>query len=164
MNTATKAVPTTSRGPIPTFPVLIGVVYGVCVGLMTLSVTAEIILDEPSDGPRTFGEQIIGLLGFGTLALVVSLAGASLLSRTPKRARGGAIAFGVLCIPALAFFWCGMPGMFGATAAYLAGLTCGGKPTTGGARAAGVVGLVFAIVNPILHIVLISGSWIADLT
>jgi hypothetical protein len=64
----------------------------------------------------------------------------------------------------LAFFWCGMPGMFGATAAYLAGLTRGRTPQTGAVRAIGIVGLVFAIVNPILHLVLISGSWIADLT
>lgn len=110
----------------------------------------------------SFGEQIVGLLGFGTAALVVSLLGARLLGSASGHSRVGAVVFGVLCIPALAFFWCGMPGMFGATAAYLAGLTRGRTPQAGAVRAIGIVGLVFAIVNPILH--LISGSWIADLT
>ena len=142
---------------------LIGIVYAICVGAMSLSVTAEIVFGYESEGPRTFGEQLVGLLGFGTAALVLSLVGARVLSASTERAKTGAVVFGVLAVPALAFFWCGMPGMFGATAAHLAGLTRGGTPLTGAPRAFGIVGLVFAILNPVLHTVLITGSWIAEL-
>ena len=160
--TATTAGIDRPTSRVPAYRTLIGTVYAICVGLMCLSVLAEIALDHESDGPRGFGDQLIGLLGFGTAALVISVLGARQLRATPERARAGAVVFGLLCVPALAFFWCGMPGMFGATAASLAGLTRDGRPLTGLARGFGLVGLVLAILNPILHVVLIGGSWIAE--
>lgn len=161
--TATTVAPS-STTRIPTYRVLLGIVFGICVGAMALSVVAEMAFGYTGSGdqPRSLGEQLAGILGFGTLALVVSLLGARFLA-APDRARAGAIVFGVLSIPALAFFWCGMPGMFGATAAYLAGLTRDGEPLSGPPRVFGLVGLVFAIVNPIIHVLLVGGSWLGEL-
>ncbi|WP_030485304.1 hypothetical protein [Nocardioides aequoreus] len=147
----------------PSYAALIGTVYVVNVLVMSLSITAEIALGYVGSGdqPRSLGEQLAGVLGFGTLGLVVSLVGARYLSG--RRAQAGAIGFGVLCVPALAFFWCGMPGMLGATAAHLAGLTRGGEPLRGTARSCGVVGLVLAVANPLLTAVLVGGSWASEL-
>lgn len=161
--TATAASIDRPTTRVPPYRTLIATVYAVCVVLMCLSVLVELAMDRQDQGPRGYVEQLIGLLGFGTAALVVSLLGAKLFSTAPQRARTGAVVFGLLCLPALAFFWCGMPGMFGATSAYLAGLTRDGRPLTGLARTFGLVGLVLGLLNPVLHIVLISGSWIAEL-
>lgn len=151
----------TSR--VPSYAVLLGIVYVVNVLVMSLSITAEIALGYVGSGdqPRSLGEQLAGVLGFGTLGLVVSLLGARFLGG--RRARAGAIGFGVACVPALAFFWCGMPGLLGATAAHLAGLTRGGEPLDGTARACGRVGLVLAVANPLLTAVLVGGSWLSEL-
>lgn len=161
--TVTIASQPTSR--IPAFRTLLAIVYGVCVVAMALSVTAEIAFGYTGSGdqPRSLGEQLVGIVGFGTASLLISLVGARSLSVSSERARSGAVLFGILSIPALAFFWCGMPGMFGATAAHLAGLTRDGEPLSGPPRVFGVVGLVFAIVNPIVHVVLVGGSWLGEL-
>jgi hypothetical protein len=56
----------------------------------------------------------------------------------------------------LPFFWCGAPAIFGAGAAWLAGIVPGTQPQTGAARGFGVVGLVIAallvIATPVLYI------------
>ncbi len=148
---------------VPSYAVLLGTVYVVNVLVMSLSITAEMALGYVGSGdqPRSLGEQLAGVLGFGTLGLVVSLLGARHLGG--RRARAGAVGFGVLCVPALAFFWCGLPGLLGATAAHLAGLTRGGEPLGGTARTCGVVGLVLAVANPLLTAVLVGGSWASEL-
>lgn len=151
---------------VPTFAVLIGIVYAACVVLISVSVVAEIVFGYAGQGdqPRSLGEQLVGILAFGTGSLVVSVVAARRLSSSPRGARIGTVCFAVLSVPALAFFWCGMPGMFGATAAHLAGLTRDGTPRPGAARALGIVGLVLAIANPVLHVTLVAGSWILELT
>lgn len=159
------AVTERTDGRIPSFPVLIGVVYAACVVLISLSVVAEMAFGYAGQGdqPRSLGEQLVGILVFGHLALGISIIGARSLRGSPRRASIGAIVFGILTIPALAFFWCGMPGMFGAAAAHLAGLTRPGRPADGAPRIFGIVGLVFAVANPLLHVVLISVSWLSEL-
>lgn len=67
------------------------------------------------------------------------------------------IVLGVLSMLTLSFFWCGAPAVFGAAAAWLAGVVPGAEPQTGAARGFGVVGLVIAallvIATPVLYIV-----------
>lgn len=49
-------------------------------------------------------------------------------------------------------FWSGAPGIFGAAAAWLAGLTRGGRPLSGAARVAGIVGAFVAALNILLSV------------
>lgn len=150
---------------VPTYPVLVGVVFGVCVIGMALSTVAEMVIGYVGDGPqpRSLTEQLVGIVGFGLVGLVVSLSAVRFLSSTPRRARVGAVVLGALCIPALAFFWCGMPGLLGAAAARLAGLTKGEQPMTGAPRVLGLLGLVFAVLNPLTTALLAGGSWLGEL-
>ncbi len=146
---------------VPPYRTLIAVIYGICVLGMSTSIIAEMIFGYTGTGdqPRSLGEQLAGVLGFGTAGLVVSLVAVKTLT-SPRQRQIGAIVFGLLAVPALAFFWCGMPAMMGATAAALAGLTRGGSPLAGSARLFGLVGLVFAILNPVVNTLGVTLSWI----
>jgi hypothetical protein len=75
-----------------------------------------------------------------------------LLRRTPERAKVGAILLGALSVLTLVVFWSGAPGVLGACAAWLAGLTRGGRPLGGAARAAGIVGAFIALLNVVLTV------------
>ncbi len=74
------------------------------------------------------------------------------LVRTPERSKVGAILFAALSVLSLIVFWSGAPGVFGACAAWLAGLTRGGRPLGGAARVAGVVGVFMAVLNVVLTV------------
>lgn len=148
---------------VPSYPRLIAVIYGITVIGMSCSIIAEMIFGYTGSGdqPRSLGEQLAGVLGFGTASLLLSLiAVRTLVSR--RRRSVGAVAFGLLTVPALAFFWCGMPAMMGATAAALAGLTAGREPLAGPPRVLGLVGLVFAIANPVVNTLGVTISWLVD--
>lgn len=149
------------RGVILAYPVLLGVVFAICTVGMALNLVAAIATDVVDEGPRTLHEQLAGVIGFGIGGLTVSLLGAWWFSRTDARAKVGAIVFGALAVPTIILFFSGTPGMFGATAAYLAGLTRGRTPTTGAPRVFGIVGLVFAILNMLITIAGVSIAWIA---
>lgn len=154
------AAPATSTR-IPSYPVLVGIVYGICVVGMSCSIVAEMIFGYTGSGdqPRSLGEQLLGVTGFGTLGLVVSVLSVQFL-RSERQRQVGAIVLGVAAVPALAFFWCGMPALLGAGAAALAGLTRGRTPLTGAARAFGLLGLAFAVINPIVNFLGVTISWI----
>jgi hypothetical protein len=49
-------------------------------------------------------------------------------------------------------FWSGAPGLFGAAAAWLAGLTRGGRPLGGAARIAGIVGAFVVVLDVLLTV------------
>ena len=49
-------------------------------------------------------------------------------------------------------FWSGAPGVLGAGAAGLAGLTRGGRPLGGAARVAGLVGVFIALLNVVFTV------------
>lgn len=163
MTALASPAPTTTRR-VPRYGVLMAVVYGICVVMMTLSITAEIVFGYVGTGPqpRSLVEQLGGVVGFGTGGLAVSLVAARLLGSHPARARIGAIVLAVLAVPAIAFFWCGLPAMLGATAAYLAGVTRGRTPQTGAPRAFGTVGLVLAVLNPVVNFLAVSLSWLGE--
>jgi len=92
----------------------------------------------------------IGIIGTVALALGVALAAS--LSRTEQRAAVGAVVLAVLSVVTLVFFWSGTPGILGACAAWCAGLTRGGRPLTGAARVAGIVGAFVAALNIVLTV------------
>jgi hypothetical protein len=97
----------------------------------------------------------------GGISLIAALAIALPMRRDPARARIGAIILGTLTLLTLPFFWCGAPAIFGAAAAWMAGLTKDTEPLTGAARGFGNVGLVvtaiLVVATPFLHIATIVG-------
>jgi hypothetical protein len=138
---------------LPSARVLIGGVYAVCVlGLVAVFVGSILFTDEDpyrSDGPI---ESIIAVGAFGTAALALGVGGGLWLIRTPERRKIGAILFGALSVVTLLVFWSGAPGVFGACAAWLAGLTRGERSLGGAARIAGIVGLFIALLNVVLTV------------
>jgi hypothetical protein len=132
---------------------LIGTVYVVCVlGLIAVFVGDIVFTDNDpyrSEGPI---ESIIGIGLYGTAALVIGVGIGLWLVRSPERAKVGAILLGALSVLSLVAFWSGAPGVLGACAAWLAGLTRGGRPLGGAARVAGIVGLFIAILNVVVTV------------
>jgi hypothetical protein len=160
--TTTDVPASTSLGTrIPRYGVLVVIAYGICVIGMSLSIVAEMAFGYTGSGdqPRSLGQQLAGVLGFGTLGLLVSVATVARLTSRRQR-RVGAMVIGVLTVPSLAFFWCGMPALLGAAAAALAGLTRGRTPLDGAARVFGLVGLAFAVINPIANGLAVTISWL----
>jgi hypothetical protein len=135
---------------VPPATVLIGGVYGLCV-LAVIAIPAGSIFVTDEDAFRSGGpvEEVVYIGVVGTAALVVGVLAGRAFVRTRGRDRVGAVVFGVLAIITLAFFWSGAPGIFGAVAAWLAGLTRGGRPLDGAPRVFGVIGLCVAILNAI---------------
>ena len=154
--TATRSV------PLPSARVLVGTVYAVCVlGLIAVFVGDIVFTDKDphrSEGPI---ESIISVGLVGTSALVIGVGLALWLGRTPERAKAGAILLGALSVLTLVVFWSGAPGVFGACAAWLAGLTRGGRPLGGVARVAGLVGVFVALLNFVLTVGGVLSSGIA---
>ena len=158
-----QPTPTTpGRGVVPSYRVLLGIVFVLCTVGMALNLLAAIATDHVDEGPRTLHEQLVGVIGFGIGGLTISLLGAWWFSRTEARAKMGAMIFGALAVPTIILFFSGTPGMFGATAAFLAGLTRDRTPSAGAPRVFGVVGLVFAILNVLTVVVGVSIAWIVD--
>lgn len=154
--------PTSARDTwVPRYLPFIAAIYGICVIGMSSSVVAEMVFGYTGSGdqPRSLGEQLAGVLGFGTAGLLVSLVALRTLASQRQRSVG-VVAFGMLTVPALAFFWCGMPAIMGVTAAALAGLTRGREPLPGPPRVFGLIGLVFAIANPIVNTLGVTISWL----
>jgi hypothetical protein len=150
MSTSTAA---TRRVSLPSAPVHIGTVYAVCV-LLLLAIFVGDILFTDNDPYRSEGpvQSIISVGAIGTAALIISVGAGLWLVRTPERAKVGAILFGALSVVTLFVFWSGAPGLLGASAAWLAGLTRGGRPLGGAARVAGIVGVFIALLNVVITV------------
>jgi hypothetical protein len=151
-------------GPVPSYRSLASAVFVLCVVGMLVNLSADLLVNGPGEAaPRDTVDQLVGVSVFGTIGLLVTVLPAIRIARSEKGARIGALVYGILAVPLLFFFWCGVPGMFGAASAYLAGLTRGGRaPETGPVRAVGVVGLVFAVLNPIVVVGLALLWWVFD--
>lgn len=138
-------------------PALVGTVFLLTTVAGLAFQAAAAFLDD-GDPYRAQGpvESIKNIALFGGISLIVALAIALPLRRDPAKARIGAIALGSLALVTLPFFWCGAPAIFGAAAAWLAGLVKDTQPQTGVARGFGIVGLVVAallvVATPVLYI------------
>ena len=109
---------------------------------------AEIVFtDKDPHRPEGPIESIQSIAVVSVISLIVALAIALTLVRRPARAGVGAIVLGALALVSLPFFWSGAPAVFGASAAWLAGLAKGGRPQSGAARAFGIIGFVIAILG-----------------
>ena len=134
----------TSRGV--SGPILVG-------GAFLLSTVVNVcfhlgeILFTDNDPHRPEGpvESIVSITVVGVAGLIIALAVALPLVKNPARAGIGAIVLGALALVSVPFFWSGAPAVFGASAAWLAGLTKGGRPQTGAARGFGIIGFVVAV-------------------
>jgi hypothetical protein len=138
---------------LPSARAFVGGVYAVCVlGLLAVMAVSIVVSDE--DPHRTNGpiDSIIAISVVGTSALVIGVGIALQMVRTPERARIGSFVLAALAVVTIIFFWSGAPGVFGACAAWCAGLTKGARPLGGGARAAGIVGAFIALLNVVLTI------------
>jgi hypothetical protein len=142
--TATTTDIRTSRGV--SGPILVGgafllsTVAGICFQLAAILFTD----DDPhrAQGPI---DSIVSIAVVGVAGLIVALAVALPLVRDPARAKVGAVVLGALALVTAPFFWSGAPAVLGAAAAWLAGLTKGGRPLSGVARGFGIVGFVVAV-------------------
>jgi len=129
-------------------PLLVG-------GAFVLSTVANICFqaaeiaftDKDPHRPEGPIESIASISVVGVVSLAVALAIALPLIAKPARAKVGAIVLGALALLSLPFFWSGAPAVLGASAAWLAGLTKGGQPSSGAARAFGIVGFVVAVLG-----------------
>ena len=159
-STRTPAPSPTRTVSLPSAPALVGGVYAICVlGLMAVFVGEILFTDHDpyaSQGPVA---SILSVGVVGTAALVIAVGVGLALHHSPERSRIGAIVFGALSILTLPFFWSGAPGIFGACAAWLGGLTRGSRPQTGAARVAAIVGIFVALLNVVVTVggVLLSG-------
>ncbi len=149
---STTATPRTFA--LPPARVLIGGVYAICV-LGPIAVFLVLILTTDIDPTEPQGayDSMLSIGIVGTAALLLGVIGGSWLVRDPARARIGAIVFAALALLTVLFFWSGAPGLFGACAAWCAGLTRGGQPLGGPARVAGLVGAFIALANLVATVV-----------
>ena len=127
-------------------PVLVGGAFllSTVAGLAFQGATI-LFTDEDPHAPEGPIASIQSISLVGGVGLAVALAIALLLVKDPARARIGAIVLGALSLISVPFFWSGAPAVFGACAAWLAGLTQGSQPQTGAARALGIIGFVVAV-------------------
>jgi hypothetical protein len=138
---------------LPSVGVLLGAVLVTCVLLPLAVFVGEIVLTD-RDPYRNEGpvDSIVTIAVVGGAALVLAVGLGAVLVRTPERARAGAVVLAALSVLTVMIFWSGAPGLFGAGAAWLAGLTRGGRPLVGAARIAGIVGAFVAVLNIVLSL------------
>jgi hypothetical protein len=153
MTTQTTTPATGRTVHLPSAATLFGFVIVACIVIPMVAFLGDIVFTD-NDPYRDEGpvDSIISIGVVGGAALVLSLGVSALLVRSPERARIGAVVFGALSVLTLIVFWSGAPGLFGAAAAYLAGLTRGGRPLGGAARVAGIVGAFVAVLNILLSV------------
>lgn len=138
---------------LPSARVLFGAVIVACILLPFAAFLGDILFTD-NDPYRDEGpvDSFISIAIVGGAALVIAIGVSALLVRNPERARVGAVVFGALSVLTVVVFWSGAPGLFGAAAAWLAGLTRGGRPLGGAARVAGIVGAFVAVLNILLAV------------
>jgi hypothetical protein len=152
--TAQSSTPTAARTvQLPSARTLFGAVIVACILLPFAAFVGNIVFTD-QDPYRNEGpvESMITIGVVGGAALVLALGVSALLVASPERARIGAVVFGALSVLTVIVFWSGAPGLFGAAAAWLAGLTRGGRPLGGAARFAGIVGAFVAVLDIVLAV------------
>ena len=146
---------------LPSAAVLLGAVLTCCVLLPNAVFLGQILFTDKdpheNDGPL---ESIISISVVAGVALVLAVGVSAFLVRSRERARIGAVVLAGIAVLTVIVFWSGAPGIFGACAAWLAGLTKGGRPLGGAARVAGIVGVFVAVLNILLSVGGILISWL----
>ena len=128
--------------------VLVGGTFALTTLLSIVFHVGEILFtDHDAHAPEGPIASIQSTAVVGGIGLVLALAVAVPLARTPDRAKIGAIVLGALTIITLPVFWSGAPATLGAAAAWLGGLARGSHPQAGAARAFGIVGIVVAVLE-----------------
>jgi len=129
-------------------PLLVGGAFVLSTVVNILFHVGEILFtNHDPHAPGGSIESIESVAIVGGIGLVVALAVALPLAKNAAKARVGAIVLGVLALVFLPVFWSGAPAVLGASAAWLAGLTKGGQPQSGAARAFGIIGFVIAVLE-----------------
>jgi hypothetical protein len=161
MSTNTSASQTPTRSfMLPSAPVFVGAVYAVSVlGLIAVFVGEILFTDHDPHASQGPIDSIVSVGLFGTAALVIAVGLSLWFKTTPERARVGAMVLAALSIISIPVFWSGAPGIFGACAAWLGGLTRGSHPQSGAARNAGLVGAFIALLDVVMAVggVLLAG-------
>ncbi len=138
---------TTPSGRIPSAPVVIGTVYAFCVVVPLMYLTLVVALGLDPNGPDTARQEILAVGLVGTTALAIGVLPGLYLAKSDSSSRIGAIVYGALSLLTLVLFWSGAPGIFGAVAAWLGGLTRGRTLYRGAPRIFAIIGLCIAILN-----------------
>ena len=139
---------TTPSGRIPSAPVVISTVYAFCVVVPLMYLTLVVALGLDPNGPDTALQEILAVGVVGTTALAIGvLPGLLYLTKSDFSSRIGAIVYGALSLLTIVLFWSGAPGVFGAVAAWLGGLTRGRTLYRGAPRVFAIIGLCIAILN-----------------
>ena len=138
---------TTPSGRIPSAPVVISTVYAFCVVVPLMYLTLVVVLGLDPNGPDTALQEILAVGLVGTTALAIGVLPGLYLAKSDSSSRIGAIVYGALSLLTIVLFWSGAPGVFGAVAAWLGGLTRGRTPYRGAPRVFAIIGLCIAILN-----------------
>jgi hypothetical protein len=154
MSTHQTTAPANARTvQLPAARTVVLAVYAACVILPNVIFVGDIVLTDKdpyrSEGPV---ESMLSIGVVSSVALILGVGLALLLARSPERARVGAVVLAALSVLTIVLFWSGAPGLFGGCAAWLAGLTRGGRPLSGAARVAGIVGAFVAALNILLSV------------
>jgi hypothetical protein len=144
---------TTPSGRIPSARVVISTVYALCVLVQLVYLTLVVVLHLDPSGPGTARQEMVNIGLVGTTALVIGVLVGLYLARSESASRIGAIIFGALSLLTVVFLWSGAPGVLGAIAAWLGGLTRGRTAEKGAARVFAIIGLGIAILNSAVNLV-----------
>ena len=149
-----KATPrsATPSSRVPSAQVVISAVYALCVLVPLAYLTLVVILGLDPSGPDTARQEMIAIGLVGTTTLVSGVLPGLYLAKSDSASRIGAIVYGVLSLLTIVFFWSGAPGILGAVAAWLGGLTRGRTPVQGAARVLAIIGLCIAILNCVANV------------
>jgi hypothetical protein len=126
---------------------VISTVYAFCVVVPLMYLTLVVALGLDPNGPDTALQEILAVGLVGTTALVIGVLPGLYLAKSDSSSRIGAIVYGALSLLTIVLFWSGAPGVFGAVAAWLGGLTRGRTPYRGAPRIFAIIGLCIAILN-----------------
>jgi hypothetical protein len=138
---------TTPSGRIPSAPVVISTVYAFCVVVPIVYLTLVVALGLDPNGPDTARQEILAIGLIGTTALGIGVLPGLYLAKSDSASRIGAMVYGALSLLTILLIWSGTPGIFGAVAAWLGGLTRGRTPYRGAPRVFAIIGLCIAILN-----------------
>jgi hypothetical protein len=138
---------TTPSGRIPSAPVVISTVYAFCVVMPIVYLTLVVAFGLDPNGPDTARQEILAIGLIGTTALAIGVLPGRYLAKSDSASRIGAMVYGALSLLTILLIWSGTPGVFGAVAAWLGGLTRGRTPYRGAPRVFAIIGLCIAILN-----------------